>query len=407
MTTRVRALTDEPHFVAEMVQRHADYAAAVESVASDADLSRIAPRGELGPRLIAVSGEPRLSAEDLVPALIGSAAAEVRCRGLNPDPDSVSGLALRNLDRSRRIGRRDPTEITTFLGFTRLTLRTGQSLALPWGVLTPLVGYYGVAEWLPASQPHSCVMAAEHTLSIAIVEPKPPSDQSATGRLFLRPPERVPKAITDHHEWVQFTTRLLSLAVILGTPNLRVAPVATFQYTLLPYELPGGAYSSLVLLAPKGDGVVDSNECREIERWGRILKANYGTQLDVAARRVIAALSQRIDPADRLIDAVIALESLFGADQDATLRVAGSLAWLLAPDDPAGRETLRAELTRIYALRSRVVHGRDEDPLDVSAAADRAVEVAAAALAVLLERRHDLVPIDSTERSKRLLLALP
>src|SRR5258708_28255882 len=174
MTSRVRALTDDAHLVAEMVQRHADYAAAVESVAADADLSRIAPRGELGPRLIAVSGEPRLSAEDLVPALIGSAAAEVRCRGLNPDPDTVSGLALRNLDRSRRIGRRDPTEITTFLGFTRLTLRTGQSLALPWGVLTPLVGYSGVPERLPPSHPPPSLMPARPTPSIPLSLPQPP-----------------------------------------------------------------------------------------------------------------------------------------------------------------------------------------------------------------------------------------
>jgi hypothetical protein len=121
---------------------------------------------------------------------------------------------------------------------------------------------------------------------------------------------------------------------------------------------------------------------------------------------VIAALSQRLDPADRLIDAVIAWESLFGADQEATLRVTGSLSWLLEPDSPTNRETLRLETARIYGLRSRVVHGRQEDPIEVSNASMRATEVAIIALAALLERRPELIPIDSVDRSKRLLLGL-
>lgn len=391
----LRQLFDEPHQVAQAVIGHPAYQEAAAAVGSDVDLARIVTVGATGPMLIAVTGAPSVSAGGLVAEAFGSAAAELRCRGILPSVEALTGMALRNVERMRLIGHRSPTEVVTFLGFSSISLADGRELDLPWGKLSAPVGFYGMAEFMPTARPTSAVLAAEHTLSIEI-------DDSSTGLGAV-----VPKPMVDHHDWTQLTMRLVSLAVALGTPRARVAPVPTFQLTLLPYETPISAYHQLVLAPPAVERRLQPDECADIEHWARILAEHYSPRLEVAARRITAALSQRLDPSDRLIDAVIAWESLFGADQEATLRVTGSLSWLLEPDSPNDREMLRLETARIYGLRSRVVHGRQEDPIEVSNASMRATEVAITALAALLERRPDLVPVESAERSKRLLLGLP
>jgi len=387
-------LFDEPHQVAQAVISHPAHQEAAGAVGSDVDLARVVTVGATGPMLIAGTGAPRVSAGGLIAEAFGSAAAELRCRGILPSVEALTAMAIRNVERMRLIGHRSPTEAVTFLGFSPISLADGRELELPWGKLSAPVGFYGMAEFMPTARPTSAVLVAEHRLSIEI-------DDSSTGLGAV-----VPKPIVDHNDWIQLTMRLVSLAVALGTPRARVAPVPTFQLTLLPYETPISAYYQLVLAPPAVERRLDPDECAGIEHWARILVDRYSPRLEVAARRIIAALSQRLDPADRLIDAVIAWESLFGADQEATLRVTGSLSWLLEPNSPTNREALRLETARIYGLRSRVVHGRQEDPIEVSTASLRATEVAIIALAALLERRPELIPIDSVDRSKRLLLGL-
>jgi hypothetical protein len=390
----LRKLFDEPHEVTQAVISHPAYQEGAQAVASDVDLARVITIGATGPMLIAANAAPRVSAGGLIAEAFGSAAAELRSRGILPTAEALTGMALRNVERMRLIGRNSPTEVVTFLGFSSISLPEAQELELPWGKVSAPVGFYGMAEFTPTARPTSTVLVAEHALSIEI-------DDTSAG---LGPV--VPKPIVDHNDWIQLTMRLVSLAVALGTPRARVAPVPTFQFTLLPYETPISAYHQLVLAPPAVERRLGPDECAEIECWARVLAEHYSPRLEVAARRVIAALSQRLDPADRLIDAVIAWESLFGADQEATLRVTGSLSWLLEPDSPTNRETLRLETARIYGLRSRVVHGRQEDPIEVSNASMRATEVAIIALAALMERRPELIPIDSVDRSKRLLLGL-
>jgi hypothetical protein len=391
----LRQLFDEPNLVAQAVIGHPALQEAAEAVAQDVDLARIITVGATGPMLIAANAAPRLSARGLVAEAFGSAAAELRCRGILPSAEALTAMALRNVERLRLIGRNAPTEVVTFLGFSSISLPEAQELELPWGKVSTPVGFYGMAEFTPTGRPTSTVLVAEHALKVEI-------DDKSAG---IGPV--VPKPIVDHNDWIQLTTRLVSLAVVLGTPRARVAPVPTFQFTLLPYETPISAYHHLVLAPPAVERRLEPDECAEIERWARILGERYSPRLEVAARRVIAGLSQRLDPADRLIDAVIAWESLFGADQEATLRVTGSLSWLLESDIPTNREVLRLETARIYGLRSRVVHGRQEDPIAVSSASTRATEVAIIALAALLERRPDLIKLDSGERSRRLLLGIP
>jgi len=137
-----------------------------------------------------------------------------------------------------------------------------------------------------------------------------------------------------------------------------------------------------------------------------VLAESYSPKLDVAARRITTALSHRIDPADRPIDAVTAWESLFSSQQDATLRVTGAIAWLLEPVNSSARDECHAEMTKIYGWRSAVVHGGEPKPEIVHSASLRATEIAILAVGNLLTVRPELIPLKSKDRSRRLLLGL-
>ena len=390
----VRQLIDEPHQVATAVVGHAVYQEVAEAVAQDADLVRVVTVGATGPMLVAVTGAPRVSPGGLVAEAVGSAAAELRCRGTAPSAEALTATALRNVERMRLIGRRSPTEVVTFLGFSGVSLADGKELELPWGNLSAPVGFYGIAEYVPSVRPTTCVLVAEHGLAIEI-------DESGSG-IGLN----VPKPMVDHHDWTQMTMRLVSLAVALGTPRARVAPVPTFQHTVLPYETPISGYHQLVLAPPPVERQLDDEECAEIERCARILAQLYSPRLDVASRRITAGLSQRLDPADRLIDAVTTWESLFSAQVEASFRVTGAIAALLQPDDAKKRDELQRDLVKIYNLRSDVVHGRSANQELVYTRSFEATEFAIQALAAMLERRPELIALEPGERSRRLLLGL-
>jgi hypothetical protein len=386
VTGDFREWLTEPERVADGVAADPAYREAVAAVKADRELVQIADR-----RFAAASISRWVSAEDLVTAAIAAAAVEIRCLAMTPTPDLMASISLRNLKKQREVARAGSTEAVTVFGFSGLSLDQDQQVELPWGRLTARVGWYGAGELL---RPTSCVLVSEHhRISVAVSETMEPQKRD---RLF-----------EQYNHWIQLTSRLLSLAVALATGPVRVAPIPTFELTLLPYETPMSVGGPAAVAPPGVDRRLTVNEAADVRRWAQVLGKRYSPKLDVAARRINAALSHRIDPADRLIDAVTAWESLFSSEQDATLRVTGSLAWLLEPTNPTARDERHAEAAKIYGLRSAVVHGRDPNPEEVHSASLRATELAVLAVANLLNVRPDLIRLDSKDRSRRLLLGLP
>ena len=127
-------------------------------------------------------------------------------------------------------------------------------------------------------------------------------------------------------------------------------------------------------------------------------------RLDVALSRMIRVGSERRDPVDALIDAVVAWENMVGSKAETTFKVCAALAWLLEPDDEGKRVALFSKAKKIYALRSDLVHGSvDADP-------DLAPEYGQEALAIAVRafrRIHadtTLKELKSSSRSDRLLM---
>jgi hypothetical protein len=109
---------------------------------------------------------------------------------------------------------------------------------------------------------------------------------------------------------------------------------------------------SRITLVPRE---LTSEEALQWADWVRLVDRERVPSIDVAVRRTLLA-TERGDPVDGLVDAVMAWENLFGSKIEVAHRVSASLAWLIS-SDVAERRTVYRDAARIYNLRSRIVHG--------------------------------------------------
>jgi hypothetical protein len=161
-----------------------------------------------------------------------------------------------------------------------------------------------------------------------------------------------------------------------------------------PVNKPSG--HSCVLSGPEVDTPAD--RCRAIA-------AAHTKKLDLTVRRLLSTMADRHDPVNKLIDAVIAWEDLFGSTEgETTMRVSVSLARLLA-SSPDQREMLCREAKDIYRTCSKIVHGNEPpDNRTANEKGIRAIVLGLRALGMLYDERNDLIALDSAARSNKLLI---
>lgn len=148
-----------------------------------------------------------------------------------------------------------------------------------------------------------------------------------------------------------------------------------------------------------------SAEAEAWREWYETFKKPHVVKIELALTRILRAISERSDPSDVLIDSVIAWENLFGTKEgEPTFRVTMCLAKLLE-QTPEARVELRTRLAKIYALRSKIVHGGGELRDDEWPRCSEALEIAIRAVEVLLTTREDILKLpDGAQRGTTLLL---
>lgn len=182
----------------------------------------------------------------------------------------------------------------------------------------------------------------------------------------------------------------------------------------IPNPLSGGAYSSAGEHSayPTSSAVTITSEVAiAITEWSRKLQ-NCPEKLELGMRRIVAATTQRIDPSDAFIDAVVCWESLLGTNEgEVTFRVCGALAHLLCPDNPNERVKLYEELRSLYKQRSKLIHGsdvgvaqNDQSNQNYSERRDRAIMVSIQAIRAILSDPRLRENIDSSTRNRILLI---
>lgn len=196
--------------------------------------------------------------------------------------------------------------------------------------------------------------------------------------------------------------RLAVLFASTGDEFLSMAERASF--TLVPSSAGGVSYTRFVLShVPVVE--LDDKRTKEAVTWAAIITKEHPDSLDIGARRLLQAVSERIDAIDGFVDAVVTWENVFGTKQETVFRVTASLAKILEPTDLTKREVLLKELKKLYGDRSDLVHGSKE-PTATKAfeMRNRAVVIAVQTLKELYTNRKDLISLKSDERSVKVLL---
>ncbi|MFE0651762.1 hypothetical protein ACFVZH_24550 [Streptomyces sp. NPDC059534] len=149
---------------------------------------------------------------------------------------------------------------------------------------------------------------------------------------------------------------------------------------------------------------IDAETSAKAAEWSAKV-SEIPENLDMGMRRILSAASERFDPMDSFVDAVICWENLFGTNQgEVGFRIAGSISHVLEPHDSSTRKKLFDEVKKMYSVRSNLVHGTKEPGfLESSKYKDRSIEIAASAFKALCDRA-DLLALKSTDRGNLLLI---
>jgi hypothetical protein len=260
---------------------------------------------------------------------------------------------------------------------------------------------------VPTAGQATAVLQIEAPLKILDMSSAPISDSTdfVTGDPFERTRvyDTVVKAARRDLDTVVDRFRL-ACALSSQDMDSMVAPSVLSEAGLNPLTSSNGL-SYRMLPVPFFSSVkIDGVRAQKAKGWLDLLEIRESPSIKVAGRRLLTAITERTDPIDALIDALIVWESLLGTGSEVSFRVPGALAVLLEPVDMAARKVVFRELRRLYGLRSRVVHG--SETVDFGEALEhkqRACEIALAAVQAVV-RTGVLAPMKAEERSNHLLL---
>ena len=141
-------------------------------------------------------------------------------------------------------------------------------------------------------------------------------------------------------------------------------------------------------------------ELSEATRWIIDLDDVSIARIDVALRRLVRALAERLDHADQLIDAVIARENLVEHRDKPTQSVLWGIQSL------AGAWS-RTRIGRVYETRSNVVHGEEPDHVRIREHAPDAIRIGLDAVRSLITHHGHTLAMSSEARVTALGYTMP
>jgi hypothetical protein len=366
----------------------------VDLVFADPEFSSISPRtGELDPLLLYPNGGQRISPANFIDSIFSSAQLQMFYLRLPQEEGLFVRTVLEGFEELRRAVRGERVRAYAITGLARVSLPEGVQISTPWGVIRPA---QSVTSKMAQSMPDylepktSCILAEPRLIPVKF-------DRAASPVYSFDAADTAPSR----------SNYLLPLACALASkdPSTPVAPLITWSTLLLPFQ-GGFSYSSPLLPRNFGAEVSLSDRVAEIEEWARTVDRAHVPSVDIAARRVVSAIAHRLDRSDALIDAVMVWENLVGTSTEVTFRVSAALAKLLE-GDAAKRRTLRNDLSAIYDIRSRLVHGDMIDESRLPQASTDAIGFAVKALCACYKRGRDWLSLSSKDRSDIILLEWP
>lgn len=366
---------------------------ALESLGSDPAMEPLLPKeGRNDLFFSSATGGSRVQFETVPYGLVGSALRLMYFRSAEATEGALASLVIENYEELKRALLGEEVRTYEVFGLTGLELPDGLQISTPWGIVK------SAPETSQAEQVDMALRGNPQTTAVLL---RPRLIRFEVTR------EGSPEANNFDEEFADQRRiyELLPLAFALATNNeTRCAPRITFRTTLHPFT-PGSGSSGFASPSRMHRPAValGPEQISAVEGWARRLNTEHVDGLQVAAKRIVSAITERYDKADALIDAVTVWETLVGTNSETVFRVTAALAKLLE-SDPGKRKELRTTLGKVYNTRSRIVHGDVVDPASLDKDADVAIDVALSASRAIYDRGGDWLSIKSTERADRLIL---
>lgn len=323
-----------------------------------------------------------------------SAAYSALSLGGTTTHDLVVEQSATNLVNLRKLVGGKPVRSKARLGIAGIQLQGAEHFDTPWGVLRPTTVEEKNRIGMGPATPTDAVLEVPVIIRLFLGSGVPPEGETGPGDLG--------KVSVDLHKDLEERWSKLALSIFLGTEQ-QPSIAGSHSWTIFDEVFTGVSGMSFSSLPWGGSWAISPDQLTAIEAWTGLIEKNYHRSLEVARDRIIKAVAHSQHPADGLIDAVIALENLFGtssAQGELIFRISTGCAWLLE-DSPDKRKTLRKEVREIYDERSKIVHGNSPGA-DAWKRKDQAVALVRRSFHILLKERPEL--ISNRDRSSELSL---
>jgi hypothetical protein len=314
-------------------------------------------------------------------------------RDESPTEGGLASLVIENYEELKRAVRGEAVRTHTVFGLTGVAIPEGAQIMTPWGWIKSAPSpspdaFAGAAGMLAART--TAILIRQRLTKVELLKDEQAALEWMPGTAEFLSEERK-------------VYELLPLAFALATADVtRCAPRVTFRTDVPPFSSGWGSSSSWH--SPYSPYVeLTSDQIPGVEEWAQKVDRLHSEGMQVAAKRTVSAIAERLDKADALIDAVTVWESLVGTRSETVFRVTAALTKLLEPDS-AARDAFRKRLGVIYDMRSRVVHGEAVEVEALNSAADGAIDIAISATRALYERGGEWLTMKSTTRADRLIL---
>ena len=321
-----------------------------------------------------------------------------------------------NIDLIRSAISGQEIHLRALLVFTGLVMSRASAVATPWGTLRPLSEVERLVS--PARLEGSVSGTDQDGKSVTVsYAGELVLETTLPYSLVIKSWDRMEKGIAGIADFPSVKgagtlhrridgVQLAALLAVDRPPGSWATARLAWQWVSDPLS-PGGAIgwsnpSSLPAFMPYE---LSADDCQNFVEWAGRIEAHWAPHTDIAIRRILSAAHARTDPVDRLLDAVIAWENLFGTSEgEPRLRISSAMAWLLEADG-AKRLILQDQLKRLYDDRSKIVHGAQFDSDAMGQRANDALLYAIRSLKALLRDRPDILGLsDGAARSLRLIL---
>ena len=292
----------------------------------------------------ATGGGSVLQAETLPIGLVQAACMEHAVHGGDVSPGALAARAVANVDKLRAGLEGDEITIETLIFFSGVLLEPERPIETPWGNL--ICADRLAAEIFPqAGMPPA-------TAVLAVATPTMLAPQMA-------PEAFNHEAATRAREMGQIVTYAVGLG---SNPEDPAGAMLGVVGGLLPFGMPGGGRQVRTIGVSSRTVPLSDSETCEIARWMADLDAVPLRRIEVALRRLVRALTERVDRDDVIIDAVIAWENLVEHRDAPTASVLWGIRNLT---NDAGWSRRRIEA--VYKTRSDIIHGDSSGSRDADA----------------------------------------